>query len=563
MPLCHLEALYHAILSEPSSVLFNIFHLLREHMKRIFNLYTIIIVVLVGAFLLAKLPFLDQSLDRDEGTYLYLGQETLNGARPYVDNYEMKPPGLFYSYALIRTFVGHSSTAVRWFSHLLIVINAFLLFISLRQWKWRWGALFAVASYLVFQMIPFYLSSALLLEPIVLFYFLSAIVTWQFQKGYVISGILPGMLLMLAVLTKQNIVFLIIGYFIPFAIHGYHKRKNILAFLYLTIGGLFMLAIAIALLWYQNAWSDFIYWVFDYPAQVYTQSIGLSKGIELFTTFFQQVFLQTPILWILSFSGLIAPVITRWKIQNYHYVLSFFLFSFLSITPGLRFYGHYWLLWLPSLSISIGAFVEAINQSQIIPVRRWFWISVLTVYIGVHVFIHSDLYLQPNIIKWERLVYGRNPNYEIKQICQQLKTLNIKDKELIVFGSEPQAYFYLNIQPPSPHVFLAFLNKRHERRQEMQQEFTAAISKQKPTYALYVNFPHSWSITEADAMDLYQWTRNYISNSYHAFGIYALDDHFKSTARWSQKPEDLQPKDLNYIWIMKRNQFRFDSPIEQ
>jgi len=511
----------------------------------------IICLIAIAAFLIAKMPYLEQSLDRDEGTYLFLGQATLEGQTPYVDHYEMKPPGLFYTYAFIRWVVGHSDWAVRWFSHLLIGLNAFLVFVLLLQWKWRWGAIGALISYLIFQMVPYYLSSALLLEPVVLFYFLLSVVLFQMKKGAYVSGLLPGLLLGLAVLTKQNIIFLILGYIIPFLVESIQKRKPIKPLSYVIFGFASVITTAIIVLWYQGAWTDFMYWVFHYPAQVYTQSIPIEKGFTYFWQFFTIAFTSSPVLWMLVLLGVIISLKKGHIVPHKIYVALGLLFGFLSITPGLRFYGHYWLLWLPALSISVGAFAEAI-QSLTFLKRPYLIGTLFLIYLCGHIWIYQDRYIQPNILQWERRVYGPNPNYEVKRICEELKALPIDDKDLLILGSEPQAYFYLNIEPVSSHIFLAFLNKRHDRRQNMQEEFTNAIRSSQPKYILFVNYPYSWSITEEDVMDVYDWSRNYISNFYTPIGMYSLDDSYKLTINWSNNPEDLQPMRSNSIWIMKR-----------
>ena len=52
-----------------------------------------------------RIKFLEIPFERDEGTYTYFGQLILDGQIPYIDFYEMKYPGIYYSYAgLIAVF---------------------------------------------------------------------------------------------------------------------------------------------------------------------------------------------------------------------------------------------------------------------------------------------------------------------------------------------------------------------------------------------------------------------------------------------------------------------------
>ncbi len=523
------------------------------------NLQSLLFLLILFGFIVAKWPFLEQSLDRDEGTYLYLGQTILDGATPYTDSYEMKPPGVYYNYAWVRMIVGSSDYSVRLLSLLVSTLNILFLFLVARKWGWQWGALWTALTFIIMQMVPHFLSSALLLEPLVLLFFLIGLWLWEMRKGLLLSAFLPGILFAWAILTKQNALFLVIGYFIPFLLFNIRNR---LAYTRLGVmaAGIFSLSFLMgAILWLQGSWSDFIYWVFQYPSQIYTQSVSIPKGVDLFSTFFNQVFWMTPFLWLISFLGLIIPFFWNAKSSSarHLYVVMGFVFGFLSICPGLRFYGHYWLLWLPSIALSVGAFAEAIQERIPKAKRKMILVAATGLYLAGHIAYQSKLYWKPNILQWERIVYGKNPNYEIKKICEELKALNIKDEDLIVFGSEPQAYFYLNIDPPSPHVFLSFMNKRHDRRVQMQEEFTNAIKGKKPSYALFVNFPYSWSITDSDVLDVYQWTRGYISNFYTPIGLYQLSDEYQLSIRWSNTVEDLTPSSPTYVWAMKRNQIRF------
>ena len=51
--------------------------------------------------IVARLNLLSMPLERDDGTYAYLGQLVLDGQTPYVSFYETKPPLLYYAYAAV------------------------------------------------------------------------------------------------------------------------------------------------------------------------------------------------------------------------------------------------------------------------------------------------------------------------------------------------------------------------------------------------------------------------------------------------------------------------------
>ena len=69
-------------------------------------LFTAVLIVWI------RLRFLEIPLGRNEGAYGYLGAEVLRGSVPFRDFYEMKPLGLYFSYALFVGVFGQSSAAL-------------------------------------------------------------------------------------------------------------------------------------------------------------------------------------------------------------------------------------------------------------------------------------------------------------------------------------------------------------------------------------------------------------------------------------------------------------------
>ena len=84
------------------------------------------IILVVIAIL--HLQYLDIPLERDESLYAYLGKIALGGGKPYYDFYEMKPPMLFYSYALFIGVFGYSATGIHLAVVVIAVANTFFTF---------------------------------------------------------------------------------------------------------------------------------------------------------------------------------------------------------------------------------------------------------------------------------------------------------------------------------------------------------------------------------------------------------------------------------------------------
>jgi hypothetical protein len=110
---------------------------------------SITLAILAAALLF---PSLFYPLARDQGVFAYVGSVILKGDWPYRDVWEVKPPGIYYTYAAILAATGPSMGGIRAFDLMAAVATALLLAAAL----WRlvaveaaWlGALLYAALYL-------------------------------------------------------------------------------------------------------------------------------------------------------------------------------------------------------------------------------------------------------------------------------------------------------------------------------------------------------------------------------------------------------------------------------
>ena len=63
---------------------------------------TRLLLALVGALLIVRLPSLAQPMGPDQGLYAYVGERILHGELAYRDAWDQKPPGIHYVYAALR-----------------------------------------------------------------------------------------------------------------------------------------------------------------------------------------------------------------------------------------------------------------------------------------------------------------------------------------------------------------------------------------------------------------------------------------------------------------------------
>lgn len=62
-----------------------------------------LLLALIGALLIVRLPSLAQPMGSDQGLYAYVGERIRHGELAYRDAWDQKPPGIHYVYAALRT----------------------------------------------------------------------------------------------------------------------------------------------------------------------------------------------------------------------------------------------------------------------------------------------------------------------------------------------------------------------------------------------------------------------------------------------------------------------------
>ena len=84
--------------------------------------------LIVGIVCIVRLRHADMAFERDEGEYAYAGWSILQGGIPYLDFFNMKLPGVYYSYALIFKLFGFHVWVIRAVVLLLSMGSAYFIF---------------------------------------------------------------------------------------------------------------------------------------------------------------------------------------------------------------------------------------------------------------------------------------------------------------------------------------------------------------------------------------------------------------------------------------------------
>ena len=112
----------------------------------------IALALIIAFVVIVRINLLGIPFERDEGCYGYFGQLILDGATPYVSFYEIKPPGLYYAYALIIMIFGNTIEGLHTgFLVFNVLTVLFLYFIGKRLFD-NFTGLIAAGSYAILSL---------------------------------------------------------------------------------------------------------------------------------------------------------------------------------------------------------------------------------------------------------------------------------------------------------------------------------------------------------------------------------------------------------------------------
>ena len=476
------------------------------------NIHTGFAIVIALIVLLSRILFLDVAAGNDESMYALLGSKTLEGNALYTTFYEMKPPFLFYNYALIAIFVKNSVIALHVAALILSLINSSWIYFLTKELIDEKKS--AVASLLFFTLSssPYLVGTYLVSEHITLFFLLSAMLILLVKSNNVYTSLgVSGALFAISVLTKQSgvffgPVFLLMLYFLKEEI-SYVKKLS-----YFSFGGIAIVLLTSLMLYSTRSLEDAFYFLFTH-SQKYTSSLSIDIGLQSLS-YFSQVFIKNH--WLPIFLALLGiGTLIKQGLKSQHYIIFLFLFmGILSIFPGFRFYYQYWILLIPSIAI-----LGSMGLTFIRDEKSYQWITLGS--IGLHIFFNLSSYFPIDKDKLINAIYPGQYFKEIKLLSLKLKRQMNKEDQILVLGATPQVYMYTDRSPITRHIWTPMISYPNDRCKQYREELIATYEEVKPKYIFFSYAPIHWTLTTDLSDEIYRYMYNQVSSNYQK--IMAID----------------------------------------
>jgi len=428
-------------------------------------LQNILLIVLLALLVLIVLvqtnPLVDYP-DRDGGSFNYIGSLILKGKIPYVDVWDQKPPGIFYLNAL-GLWLGHGTRWGVWFMEFVFGFGYALTGYILMRKLWNNGAaLFGTAIWLIgFNKLMD--GGNFTEEYSLLFNFVAIYVFWMSLRSQQkkIYDFILGLTLALSFLFRANNIGVQISIALTLLIVSL-SRRELIRFLgkMLTWGLAAILVLGCVAIYFavNHALGAMleasIFYNFSYSGEQLDIVRGLKYGF----------YKLGPTTWIALAGYLLALwMLVRYKAkgQNIDAILLLIVIGWpvelvLSSLSG-RSYPHYYLSWLPVMSLTIGLLYNFVSPYLFPPEllklinERSVW--VIPVLIGL-VLIHFQADLHTYVNSFHKVLFDRSAGIQmIHPIADYIRANTDPDDTVLVWGGQSGINFMAQRDSPVAQIW--------------------------------------------------------------------------------------------------------------
>jgi len=519
-------------------------------------LLAVVFVLLISVTIIIRIRTLNVPIDRDVGEYAYAGQLILQGVPPYSLAYNMKMPGIYAAYALILAIFGQTHFGIH---TAILIINTATIILLFFLTKKLLGPIAGLASAVFFAItsISNNVQPTANAENFVVLFAIAGIIfliNFTDSKKY-LSLTAGGILLGIAFMMKQHGAgFILFGFLFLLWNQLFNKPlkwKNTISVISVyCLCVILPFLLTCLIMWYCGVFEKFWFWTFKY-ARYYVTIIPPESAIKTLKVVLMEIIPSAPLVWILALPGLLSIIWNR-KIRKHSiFLICFPVCSFLAVCPGFYFRYHYFLLFLPALTILAAVGIIAINDLLGLVIKSSVKTAFISVLLILTVWLHSfycqkDYLLESDPVKISRANFGSFPFPEALEIAKFIKNRSSSNDKIAVLGSEPQIYFYSQRRSATSYIYTYPLMEPQPYALNMQQEMIEQIEKAKPKFVVVVNCYDSWLILSNSEKSIFHWIKEYIPSHYKKIALVEIISPEKTVYHWDS---DVDPT-IQDGWIM-------------
>lgn len=522
------------------------------------------LLLVLGFVVYVRVRLLGLPLERDEGEYAYAGQLILDGVPPYKEAWNMKLPGTYYMYASFMALFGKNITGIHIGLLLTNLASIALLFLVGKKLLSPFAGAVAGASYAMLSIVPgTYGLAAHATHFIVLFGLGGLLVLLhalenQRLRWFGASGLLFGF----AFLMKQHAIFFMLFGGIVILVEAYRASatfrnraaaKRLAVFAGASIIPYFMVVLSTLL---AGTFDHFWHWTVKYAGE-YVSIRNWADTARHFLTSVDFVTDGARWLWLTGLGGLGALFFTPISQRNRLILWLFIFCSFLCLLPGLYFRNHYFIVFLPALSLLIGITVHWLSQRAAKFESPYIGFVPVLLFGGMllwSIYAHRDIYFKKSNAEVCAWLYGRNPFAESLEVAKFIRDNSTASDRIAVIGSEPQIYFYSQRKSVTGYIYTYALMENQPYSLTMQQEMIGEIERQRPKFLIFVDSPFSWLATATSNQFILTWFDNYSTAHYNLVGFADMIAPGKTQYVWREALQYYRVQGQASVSVFERKQ---------
>ncbi len=293
----------------------------------------------------------------DEGVYLYIGNQVTKGAVPYVDIFDHKPPGFYYTMAGLFSITSPSVEAARTLTLIINILSSFVLYLIGRRLGDKRIGLLAGIFFIVGVHLPLLNGQLAILEPYMNFFI---IIAMYFFVAFLKTGkeaylFLSGFMIGIGILYKQTAVLALAAFITYLLFELFEPRKDKIKETAIFIRNVWPMLLGFSLpllglvlfFWQLGGLSEFLdSFFFSNLVYVSSKDIYAKKRIMLY------IVLSAFFIIFLGIIGSILVANISYKAKRIFHELILVLWAIFSLTPYLiRSFNYYLLQAMPPLSL--------------------------------------------------------------------------------------------------------------------------------------------------------------------------------------------------------------------
>jgi hypothetical protein len=160
---------------------------------------------------------------------------------------------------------------------------------------------------------------------------------------------------------------------------------------------------------------------------------------------------------------------------------------------------------------------------------RWLRVLPVIVFAAAWTFVlyhNAEFYFKLTPLQACRACYSLNPFPEAAPVADYLRQHTAPTDTIVVFGSEPEIYFYAHRHSASGYIYTYSLMEDQKYWPAMQEQMMQEVEARQPAYVVFVNVSDSWLQRpgSAQVVAFGAWMKQYLASGFEQVGVVELAD---------------------------------------